>query len=339
MGEKRQERRYGTAFVVLAVLLMILFICNICIGSVPVSVLEVKSYFLGGNVPEVTAGIIGKIRLPRALAAMLLGGALALSGYLLQSFFRNPIAGPFVLGISSGAKLAVAVLMILSLRRAMQLSSLMMITAAFVGAILSMVFVLAMSKRVNKMSALIVSGVMIGYICSAITDFIVTFAEDSQIVNLHNWSRGSFSGINMGNVQVMAVVVFSSFLFVFFLAKPISAYEISEVTAKSLGVNVSFLKISLVILSSILSACVVAFAGPVSFVGVATPHLVKRLLGSSKPILMIPACFLGGAVFCLLSDLIARMVFSPTELSISTVTAVFGAPVVLIVMAKRRKDV
>ena len=330
MGEKRQERRYGTAFVVLAVLLMILFICNICIGSVPVSVLEVKSYFLGGNVPEVTAGIIGKIRLPRALA---------LSGYLLQSFFRNPIAGPFVLGISSGAKLAVAVLMILSLRRAMQLSSLMMITAAFVGAILSMVFVLAMSKRVNKMSALIVSGVMIGYICSAITDFIVTFAEDSQIVNLHNWSRGSFSGINMGNVQVMAVVVFSSFLLVFFLAKPISAYEISEVTAKSLGVNVPFLKISLVILSSILSACVVAFAGPVSFVGVATPHLVKRLLGSSKPILMIPACFLGGAVFCLLSDLIARMVFSPTELSISTVTAVFGAPVVLIVMAKRRKDV
>lgn len=318
---------------------MILFICNICIGSVPVSVLEVKSYFLGGNVPEVTAGIIGKIRLPRALAAMLLGGALALSGYLLQSFFRNPIAGPFVLGISSGAKLAVAVLMILSLRRAMQLSSLMMITAAFVGAILSMVFVLAMSKRVNKMSALIVSGVMIGYICSAITDFIVTFAEDSQIVNLHNWSRGSFSGINMGNVQVMAVVVFSSFLLVFFLAKPISAYEISEVTAKSLGVNVLFLKISLVILSSILSACVVAFAGPVSFVGVATPHLVKRLLGSSKPILMIPACFLGGAVFCLLSDLIARMVFSPTELSISTVTAVFGAPVVLIVMAKRRKDV
>ena len=339
MGEKRQERRYGTAFVVLAVLLMILFICNICIGSVPVSVLEVKSYFLGGNVPEVTAGIIGKIRLPRALAAMLLGGALALSGYLLQSFFRNPIAGPFVLGISSGAKLAVAVLMILSLRRAMQLSSLMMITAAFVGAILSMVFVLAMSKRVNKMSALIVSGVMIGYICSAITDFIVTFAEDSQIVNLHNWSRGSFSGINMGNVQVMAVVVFSSFLLVFFLAKPISAYEISEVTSKSLGVNVPFLKISLVILSSILSACVVAFAGPVSFVGVATPHLVKRLLGSSKPILMIPACFLGGAVFCLLSDLIARMVFSPTELSISTVTAVFGAPVVLIVMAKRRKDV
>ena len=339
MGEKRQGRRYGTAFVVLAVLLMILFICNICIGSVPVSVLEVKSYFLGGNVPEVTAGIIGKIRLPRALAAMLLGGALALSGYLLQSFFRNPIAGPFVLGISSGAKLAVALLMILSLRRAMQLSSLMMITAAFVGAILSMVFVLAMSKRVNKMSALIVSGVMIGYICSAITDFIVTFAEDSQIVNLHNWSRGSFSGINMGNVQVMAVVVISSFLLVFFLAKPISAYEISEVMAKSLGVNVPFLKISLVILSSILSACVVAFAGPVSFVGVATPHLVKRLLGSSKPILMIPACFLGGAVFCLLSDLIARMVFSPTELSISTVTAVFGAPVVLIVMAKRRKDV
>lgn len=339
MEKKKRRRRYGTAFAVLAVLLVVLFISNICIGSVPVSFLEVKDYFLGRSVPEVTAGIIGKIRLPRALASLLLGGALALSGYLLQSFFRNPIAGPFVLGISSGAKLAVAVLMIVSLKRAVQLSSLAMILSAFVGAILSMAFVLAMSKRVSKMSALIVSGVMIGYICSAITDFIVTFAEDSQIVNLHNWSRGSFSGINMANVRVMAAVVICSLVLVIFLAKPIGAYEISEVTAKSLGVNVPFLKVSLVILSSILSACVVAFAGPVSFVGVATPHMVKRLLGSAKPILMIPACFLGGAVFCLLSDLIARMVFSPTELSISTVTAVFGAPVVLIVMAKRRKEV
>ena len=255
-----------------------------------------------------------------------------------QDIFCRVFSGILSQGLL-GAKLAVAVLMIVSLKRAVQLSSLSMILSAFVGALLSMAFVLAMSKRTSKMSALIVSGVMIGYICSAITDFIVTFAEDSQIVNLHNWSRGSFSGISMANVQVMAVVVVCSLFLVFFLAKPIGAYEISEVTARSLGVNVPFLKVSLVILSSILSACVVAFAGPVSFVGVATPHMVKRLLGSAKPILMIPACFLGGAVFCLVSDLIARMVFSPTELSISTVTAIFGAPVVLIVMAKRRKEV
>lgn len=338
MGEKRQERRYGTAFVVLAVLLMILFICNICIGSVPVSVLEVKSYFLGGNVPEVTAGIIGKIRLPRALAAMLLGGALALSGYLLQSFFRNPIAGPFVLGISSGAKLAVAVLMILSLRRAMQLSSLMMITAAFVGAILSMVFVLAMSKRVNKMSALIVSGVMIGYICSAITEFVVTFAEDAEIVNLHNWSRGSFSGMNWNQVRVMSVVVFLTCICIFLLAKPLSAYQMGEGYAQNMGVNVRLLRIALVVLSSVLSACIVAFAGPISFVGIAVPHLVKQFLGTTKPILMIPACFLGGGVFCLFCDLLARMVLAPTELSISTVTAIFGVPVVLWVMVRRNKE-
>lgn len=338
MGEKRQERRYGTAFVVLAVLLMILFICNICIGSVPVSVLEVKSYFLGGNVPEVTAGIIGKIRLPRALAAMLLGGALALSGYLLQSFFRNPIAGPFVLGISSGAKLAVAVLMILSLRRAMQLSSLMMITVAFVGAILSMVFVLAMSKRVNKMSALIVSGVMIGYICSAITEFVVTFAEDAEIVNLHNWSRGSFSGMNWNQVRVMSVVVFLTCICIFLLAKPLSAYQMGEGYAQNMGVNVRLLRIALVVLSSVLSACIVAFAGPISFVGIAVPHLVKQFLGTTKPILMIPACFLGGGVFCLFCDLLARMVLAPTELSISTVTAIFGVPVVLWVMVRRNKE-
>ena len=218
-------------------------------------------------------------------------------------------------------------------------TSSVMIVAAFIGSLISMGFVLMISRKVKQMSMLVVSGIMIGYICSAVTDFVITFADDSDIVNLHGWSQGSFSGMTWQSVRLMAVLVLLGVCVSFLLAKPISAYEISEVTAKSLGVNVPFLKISLVILSSILSACVVAFAGPVSFVGVATPHLVKRLLGSSRPILMIPACFLGGAVFCLLSDLIARMVFSPTELSISTVTAVFGAPVVLIVMAKRRKDV
>ena len=140
-----------------------------------------------------------EIRLPRALAAAILGGGLALSGYLLQTFFHNPIAGPFILGISSGAKLVVALVMVYLLERAMQASSLLLIVAAFAGAMLSMGFVLLMSKVLSHMATLIVSGVMIGYICTAITDFVVTFADDSDIVNLHNWSQGSFSGISWDN--------------------------------------------------------------------------------------------------------------------------------------------
>jgi iron complex transport system permease protein len=179
---------------------------------------------------------------------------------------------------------------------------------------------------------------MIGYICSAITDFIVTFADDSDIVNLHNWSLGSFSGISWNNVAVMAVVVGISFILIFFMSKPISAYQMGESYAKNMGVNVSLLRVLLVLLSSFLSACIVAFAGPISFVGIAVPHLVKNLFHTAKPIVMIPACFLGGSVFCLFCDLLARTLFAPTELSISTVTAVFGAPVVLWVMIRRQKE-
>ena len=188
------------------------------------------------------------------------------------------------------------------------------------------------------MSMLVISGVMIGYICSAITDFIITFANDAEIVNLHNWSKGSFSGMSWSNVSVIVLVVFVTFMFIFFLSKPIGAYQLGESYAKNMGVNIRMLRILLIVLSSILSACVVAYAGPISFVGIAVPHLVKNFLGTNKPIWMIPASFLGGSMFCLVCDVIARTVFAPTELSISTVTAVFGAPVVLWIMAGRRRE-
>lgn len=185
------------------------------------------------------------------------------------------------------------------------------------------------------MSLLVISGVMIGYICSAITDFVVTFADDSNIVNLHNWSMGSFSGMNWSNVRTMTVVVFTSLILTFLLSKPMGAYQLGEMYAQNIGVNIRRFRIELILLSSILSACVTAFAGPISFVGIAVPHLVKSLFRTAKPIVIIPASFLGGAVFCLFCDLLARTMFAPTELSISSVTAVFGAPVVIWMMLHR----
>ena len=226
--------------------------------------------------------------------------------------------------------------MVFFLEKALRVSSLVLILAAFVGAMISMSFVLLMSRVLNHMSTLIVSGVMIGYICTAVTDFVVTFADDSNIVNLHNWSMGSFSGTTWDQVRVMTAVVIPVFVLSFCMAKPISAYQLGEEYARSLGVNVKRFRAELILLSSILSACVTAFAGPVSFVGIAVPQLVKRLFGTAKPIVVIPGCFLGGAVFCLFSDLIARTMFAPTELSISSVTAVFGAPVVIWMMIRRK---
>ena len=325
-------------FSCLAVAVVILLMINVCIGSVNIPLKEVLSILKGESGPSVPAGIVLEIRLPRALAAAILGGGLALSGYLLQTFFHNPIAGPFILGISSGAKLVVALVMVYLLERAMQASSLLLIVAAFAGAMISMGFVLLMSKVLSHMATLIVSGVMIGYICTAITDFVVTFADDSDIVNLHNWSQGSFSGISWENVAVMTVVIFLTSACVFLMSKPISAYQMGEAYAQNMGLNIKLFRALLVLLSSLLSACVTAFAGPISFVGIAVPQIVKNLFHTSRPLLMIPASFLGGAAFCMFCDLLARTLFAPTELSISTVTAVFGAPVVIVILLRTRKE-
>ena len=335
---KKRQGRYTAAFAILLVLVLVFLVLNVCIGSVNIPVTEIPKILFGNGADDVYTDIVMGIRFPRALAAAILGGGLALSGYLLQTFFHNPIAGPFTLGSSSGAKLMVSLVMVASLGNALKLSSWLMIIAAFVGAMICMGFVILMSRVMDQMSMLIVSGVMIGYICSAITDFIVTFADDADIVNLHNWSKGSFSGITWNNVSIMAIVTGVTLIWIFLLSKPLSAYQMGESYARNMGLNVQMFRILLVLLSSVLSACVTAFAGPVSFVGIAVPHLVKNLFGTAKPILMIPACFLGGATFCLFCDLLARTMFAPTELSISTVTAVFGAPVVIYIMIHRKKE-
>ncbi len=334
---KREARRYAFAFAGLFLALLVLIFLNLNAGSVDLrfgEIVDILFHRAGGD-----AAIVWDIRLPRIFAAILLGGALSVSGFLLQTFFANPIAGPFVLGISSGAKLVVSLVMIFFLSAGVNLGSGALIAAAFAGAMLSMGFVLLISKRVHKMSILIISGVMIGYICSAITDFLVTFADDSNIVNLHNWTLGSFSGITWENVRVMALVVLASLALCFLLSKPIGAYQLGETYAQNLGVNIKLFRVALILLSSILSACVTAFAGPISFVGVAVPQLIKGFFKTAKPIVITPACFLGGGVFCLFCDLIARTSFAPTELSISSVTAVFGAPVVIYIMVRRQDRV
>ncbi|MDO5798145.1 MAG: iron ABC transporter permease [Eubacteriales bacterium] len=334
---KKLHFRYWLSFIILIILLGVLVFWNINSGSISISLQDVFRILFLKDGTETSYNIIWEIRLPRILAAVILGGALSVSGFLLQTFFGNPIAGPFVLGISSGAKLIVALTMIFLLGKSMVATSGMMIIAAFTGSMISMGFVLLIAKKVNQMSMLVISGIMIGYICSAVTDFVVTFADDSNIVNLHNWSLGSFSGTTWENVSTMTIVVMTALIITFLMSKPIGAYQLGEGYAQNMGVNIKAFRIALILLSSILSACVTAFAGPISFVGIAVPHLVKSLLKTSKPILVIPACFLGGAVFCLFCDLIARTVFAPTELSISSVTAVFGAPIVIYIMIHRKK--
>ena len=316
-------KRYAVSFITIFILLVGLIFWNIGSGSISISWDELWNILLKQTEEGTAYHIIWDIRLPRILAAVMLGGALSISGFLLQTFFGNPIAGPYVLGISSGAKLMVALAMIYLLGRGIAISSFGMVAAAFAGSLLAMGFVLLISMKVHRMSLLIVCGILIGYICSAITDICVTFADDSNIVNLHNWSQGSFSGMNWSNILMIFILTLLSFLAAMFLAKPIGAYQMGETYARNMGVNITVLRVSLILLSSLLSACVTAFAGPISFVGIAVPHLIKSATGTAKPLVLIPGCFLGGAVVTLFCDGIARTLFAPTEVSISTVTAKF----------------
>ena len=334
MKEKRGRILVG--FVILLVLTVGFSLWNLHAGSVIISAGEIRSILFDPGVTGTNKNIIWSIRLPRLLSALVLGGALSVSGYLLQTFFHNPIAGPFVLGVSSGAKFTVCIAMILFFTGGRATSSATLILAAFAGAMISMGFVLVISQKVHQMSMLVVCGVMIGYICSALTDFLVTFADDSNIVNLHNWSVGSFSGRSWADVRTMTLVCGVALVLSFLMSKPIRAYQLGEVYAQNMGVPLKAFRAALILLSSILSACVTAFAGPISFVGIAVPHLMKRLFGTAEPMVLIPACFLGGSAFCLGCDLIARTAFAPTEMSISSVTAVFGAPVVIYMMLRRK---
>lgn len=333
----RRRSRCLFVFICMAAAFVIITVININSGNVHISIGEIARAIFLREGQEKVLDIIWTIRLPRIIVSMILGGALALSGFLLQTFFENPIAGPYVLGISSGAKMLVALVLLVFTQYAIPVSSFTLIAAAFAGSLLATLFVLVISYRVPNMAMLLVAGIMVGYICNAVTEFMVTFAEDSDIANLHVWGQGSFSGMTWSNVAVCLVVVGIGFILTMILSKPIGAYQMGESYAQSLGVNIKIFRIALITLSSLLCACVTAFAGPISFVGIAVPFLIKGAMGTSKPLVIIPGCLIGGGVFCMLCDVIARLAFAPVEMNISTVTAVFGAPVVIYMMISRRR--
>ena len=330
--------RYQLIFIALFFLIALALVLNVNTGSVSMSPVRIfKIIFMRFEEGSVDSNIIWRIRLPRSLMAAVLGGALSVSGFLLQTFFRNPIAGPFVLGISSGAKMCVAFATIFILGSYGGMSAYTLVFFAFIGSLIVTGFVLMFSQKTKNMSMLLVIGIMIGYICSAVTDFFITFAKDNHIASLTSWSMGSFSGASWPALGIVTVVVLVALFCSVLISKPMDAYQLGEGYAQSMGINIKLFRWMLIILSSLLSATVTAFAGPISFVGIAVPHVSKMLMKTSRPLVIIPASFLCGAAFCMFCDLIARTAFAPTELAIGTVTALFGAPVVISLMIRQRR--
>ncbi|WP_459129232.1 FecCD family ABC transporter permease [Guggenheimella bovis] len=329
--------RYHIVLSLLLLLFIVGVVLNINSGSASIPFVKIfRTIFFNEDHGSTVSNVIWRLRLPRLLLATVLGGALSVSGLLLQTFFRNPIAGPFVLGISSGAKMIVGLVIVFVLGEYKNVPPYTLVLSAFIGSLLVMAVVLFFSQFARSMPMLLVIGIMIGYVCSSVTDFTIAFAKDTDIANLTSWSMGSFNGASWGTVKLSSIIVFITLLCSILISKPMNAFQLGEGYAMSMGVNIKLFRLALITFSSILSACVTAFAGPISFVGIAIPQVAKLLMKTSNPKVIVPTTFITGAVFCLFCDLIARTAFAPTELAIGTVTSAFGAPIVIFLMLKRR---
>ena len=323
---------------------IILFILNLFVGSVTVPLDEIFKVLLKENSDNTLNVIIFNYRLPQALTALLAGAALAVAGLLMQTLFRNPLADPSMLGISSGASLGVGIVILLTgaisgtaVSSFGWWSTIGVSLAAFIGAVLVLFVMLAFSSRMKNMTTLIIIGLMIAYLAGSITDILKFFSLKEDIHAFVIWGMGSFSGVGTSKMPIFAISIIIGLFVTFFLSKNLNILLLGEMYAENLGLNIRKNSVIIILVSGYLTAIVTAYCGPIAFVGLAMPHIARFLFKSSDHRLLIPATMLIGMDMALVCNLIARMPGFDGNLPINAVTAFIGAPVVISVILKSRK--
>lgn len=317
----------------------LVFLASIGWGSTPIPLRQILK-ILGGIEIENAAvkTIVLNIRMPRVIAALIGGAALGVSGLLLQILFRNPVVDAFVLGISSGSGLAVGLVMLAGITFGLGSNlPFLVILAALVGALLVMLVVLNLAHRLPNLGSLLVVGLFFGYLCNGVNSFLMAFSQREQLQSYLNWSFGSFSSFTWLQVKILTMIALPVFGYSFLLSKPLNALLLGEDYARSVGVEHLKLRRQIVLVTSILTAIVTAYAGPVAFVGLAVPHLGRLIFKTADNRGLIPATLLLGAVVTGVCDLGARILFSPVELPLTSVTSLFGAPLVIYLVMRRKK--
>lgn len=336
MNEIKRKRSIAL-FILGAALLLVTFILNVGLGSVWIGVEEIFSAIFGGEVTKAHASIIMNIRLPRTLAAMMGGACLASSGILLQIFFGNPIVEPYILGISSGANLFVGLVVLGGFTFGFTtINSMGMFIGSFIGAMVVMAAVIFASQKVKSITTLLIVGLMFGYICSAATSVLTALADHEKIAHFTMWTLGSFAGFKWADVRLLFIVGLPFLIAAFLMSKPLNAMLLGEKYAQSMGIAIKPFRLLTVLVSSVLTAIVTAFAGPVSFIGLAVPHIVRISFKTSDNRIIIPAACIYGGVMAGLCDLLARLVLSPTELPVGAITSVIGAPLVIFLLIRKK---
>ena len=323
---------------------IILFILNLFVGSLTVPLDDIFKVLLKENTDNTLNVIIFNYRLPQALTALLAGAALAVAGLLMQTLFRNPLADPSMLGISSGASLGVGIVILLTgaisgtaVSSFGWWSTIGVSLAAFLGAVLVLFVMLAFSSRMKDMTTLIIIGLMIAYLAGSITDILKFFSLTEDIHAFVIWGMGSFSGVGTSKMPVFATSIIIGLFVTFFLSKNLNILLLGEMYAENLGLNIRKNSVIIILVSGYLTAIVTAYCGPIAFVGLAMPHIARFLFKSSDHRLLIPATMLIGMDMALICNLIARMPGFDGNLPVNAVTAFIGAPIVISVILKSRK--
>jgi len=337
------QKKYTKQFVLLLLLVIVLWFTNISFGSVSIPFLDIFSIIIGDEtVKESWQTIILNFRIPKAITAIMVGSGLSISGLLMQTLFRNPLAGPFVLGISSGASLGVALLILGSsifggVFLSISFSNWAIAIAASLGSFLVLSAVIIAANKVRNTMSILIIGLMFGSFTSAIISVLSYFSEAQEIQQYVFWSFGSLGNLSWDELAIFFSVYLFGIAGVFTIIKPLNSLLLGENYAKSLGVNVKQSRIIILVITSLLTGVITAFSGPIAFIGLAVPHLAKLIFTTSNHKILIPATALTGALVLLVCDIIAQVPTSEFTLPINAITSLFGAPVVIWLLIRKKK--
>lgn len=324
---------------ILLIILTLAFLLNLALGAVNIPIDQIITILLGGQPEKPTwTNIVLKFRLPKAITATLAGAALGISGLQMQTLFRNPLAGPYILGISSGASLGVAILILTAspfLQNLPLINDLTLIIAACIGAAAVLGLVLTVSQHVRDTMTLLILGLLFGYATNALVSILLQFSDSEQIQTYLQWTFGTFAGVTWQQMPILSLVVILGLIIAFGLSKPLNVLLIGESHAFTLGLNLQKTRFWIISSSSILAGAITAFCGPIAFLGVAVPHLCRSLFNTNDHRVLITTVAIMGAILALFADLLCNIPGQGKILPLNSVTALLGTPVVSWVILRR----
>lgn len=336
------KKRTLLCFILLALLLVLLFVASLLLGSVSLQVKEVLGVLFGQEADPQTRILVTHFRLPKAITALIVGTALSASGLQMQTLFRNPLAGPYVLGISSGASLGVSLFLLgaplLGVSVASEtLRNIGVVGSAWVGAALILAVIMAVSVRLKDIMAILILGMMFGSAASAIVQILQYLSPDSALKSFVVWTMGSLSGVSLQQLGIMSGIVVAGLALSIYLIKPLNLLLLGENYARTMGLNIRWIRFLLFTSTTLLAGTVTAFCGPIGFIGIAVPHVARMLTGNADHRILMPASMLMGSVTMLLCDIIAQLPGHEMVLPVNTITALLGIPIIVLVIVRNRK--